>query len=106
MFICSYFCGMKLKKKVLERSAFILKTIAHPTRLMVIALLHKHGELSVNEICSKTLCEQSLLSHHLSNMKIKGLLSSHKEGTIVRYSLKEKNLVDILKCMEKCKCHF
>jgi ArsR family transcriptional regulator len=97
---------MKMKPKKLERSAYILKTIAHPTRLMVIALLHSHNELSVNEICEKTESEQSLVSHHLSNMKLKGLLSSRRQGTSVLYALKEKKLVNILECIEKCKCHF
>lgn len=95
-----------MKPKKLERSAYILKTIAHPTRLMVIALLHSHNELSVNEICEKTESEQSLVSHHLSNMKLKGLLSSRRQGTSVLYALKEKKLVNILECIEKCKCHF
>jgi DNA-binding transcriptional ArsR family regulator len=97
---------VNLKPKKLEQSAFILKTIAHPTRLMVIALLHRHGEMTVTEIGEKTFCEQSLLSHHLSNMKLKGLLSSKRVGTSVRYGLKEKNLIAILECIEKCKCNF
>jgi DNA-binding transcriptional ArsR family regulator len=97
---------VKLNREKLERSAYILKTIAHPTRLMVIGLLDAHGEMSVNEICAKTDCEQSLVSHHLSNMKLKGLLSSRREGTSIRYALKEKNLVAILGCIDKCKCNF
>jgi DNA-binding transcriptional ArsR family regulator len=96
---------MKIEREKLEKAAFILKTIAHPTRLAVIAQLQEKDELSVNELMDKTGCEQSLLSHHLINMKTKGLLKVRKEGTSVFYSLKELNLGSVLACIEKCDCH-
>ncbi len=96
---------MTVDKLKLEKAAFILKTIAHPTRLAVISQLQNKEELSVNELMEKTGCEQSLLSHHLINMKTKGLLKIRKEGTSVYYSLKELNLGSVLDCIEKCDCH-
>lgn len=96
---------MALDKTKLEKAAFILKTIAHPTRLAVIAMLQSHEELTVNEIMEKTGCEQSLLSHHLVNMKTKGLLKVRKSGTSAYYSLKEKNLSAVLTCIDKCDCY-
>lgn len=96
---------MKLDKDKLEKAAFILKTIAHPTRLAVIAQLQNTAELTVNELIEKTGCEQSLLSHHLTNMKTKGLLQVRKAGTSSYYSLKERNLSTVLACIEKCDCN-
>jgi DNA-binding transcriptional ArsR family regulator len=93
---------MKVSKENLEKAAFILKTVAHPVRLGVINLLDKHQELAVNEICQYLLCEQSLISHHLSNMRIKGLLSSRREGTTIYYSLKEKDLNKLMECIKNC----
>jgi DNA-binding transcriptional ArsR family regulator len=95
---------MKPDKHKLEKAAFILKTIAHPTRLAVIGELQSHPELTVNELVERTGCEQSLLSHHLINMKIKGLLEVRKEGTSAYYKLKEKNLSNVLECIDKCDC--
>lgn len=97
---------MKTTKVNLEKAAFILKTIAHPTRLAVIGVLNKEGSLTVNDICKRVDCEQSLLSHHLTNMKLKGLLKAEKSGTSVYYSLKEKNLMGIIQCIQKCDCHY
>ncbi len=94
-----------LSQEKLEKAAFILKTIAHPTRLAVIELLQQHKELTVSELVELTNCEQSLLSHHLSNMKLKGLLSCRKEGLNMYYSLKEKQLLSVLKCIDKCECN-
>ena len=96
---------MSLDKNKLEKAAYILKTIAHPTRLAVIAQLQETGELTVNELIEKTGCEQSLLSHHLTNMKTKGLLKVRREGTSAYYSLKELNLTAVLACIAQCDCN-
>ncbi len=92
-------------KKKLEKAAYIFKTIAHPTRLAVIELLDKNGPMNVNELMGVTGCEQSLLSHHLANMKIKGLLKAERNGQNIYYSLREMSLVEVVKCIEKCDCN-
>lgn len=89
----------------LERIAFILKTVAHPMRLAIIHLLELHPQLSVSEICESLGTEQSLTSHNLQNMKIKGILSSKRSGRSVYYSLKEKDVSMIIECLEDCKCN-
>lgn len=89
----------------LERIAYILKTIAHPLRLGVIHLLEQFPRMTVSEICEKLGSEQSLTSHHLQNMKLKGILSSKKEGRNVLYSLKERDVSLIIECLENCNCN-
>ncbi|HKK89684.1 MAG TPA: metalloregulator ArsR/SmtB family transcription factor [Saprospiraceae bacterium] len=89
----------------LERIAYILKTVAHPLRLGIIHLLEQFPRLSVTEICQKLDAEQSLVSHHLQNMRIKGLLSSKKDGRKVLYTLKERDVSLIIECLENCNCN-
>ncbi|HTN19902.1 MAG TPA: metalloregulator ArsR/SmtB family transcription factor [Pelobium sp.] len=96
---------LNLSKDKLEKAAFILKTVAHPLRLSIIELLGVNDRMSVNDICKVLSSEQSLLSHHLSNMKIKGLLKAEKEGIQVFYSLKERDLIKLLDCVENCNCN-
>jgi DNA-binding transcriptional ArsR family regulator len=88
----------------LEKAAFILKTIAHPTRLAIIDVLNQHKQLPVNEVCRLLHGEQSVISHHLINMKLKGLLNASKSGNQVYYSLKELNLLQIITCVNNCDC--
>jgi len=88
--------------KKLEHVAFILKTIAHPLRIAVIDLLTKNDKLCVNDICERLESEQSLTSHHLSNMKLKGILDSEREGKNIYYSLKLKEVTEVINCMSKC----
>lgn len=94
-----------IDREKLEKVAFILKTVAHPTRLAVIHLLDKKGRMTVNELCSFTGCEQSLLSHHLNGMRLKGILKAEREGQNIFYSLKEKSVVGIMQCIENCNCN-
>lgn len=89
----------------LERIAYILKTVAHPLRLGIIHLLEQHPRLSVTQICQKLDAEQSLVSHHLQNMRLKGLLSSKKDGRKVLYTLKERDISLIIECLENCNCN-
>jgi DNA-binding transcriptional ArsR family regulator len=94
-----------IEPEKLLKAATILKTISHPTRLAIIGHLETNERLSVTEICALVNCEQSLLSHHLSNMKLRGLLSSTREGLNVYYSLKQRELSKILSCIENCDCN-
>ena len=89
----------------LDRIAFILKIIAHPTRLGIVHLLEQHPFLTVTEICHMLDSEQSLTSHHLQNMRFKGLLSVKREGRKMLYSLKERDVSLIIECLENCQCN-
>jgi len=91
-----------LDTKKLETVAFVLKTIAHPLRIGIVDLLSKNEEQSVNEICLKLNSEQSLTSHHLQNMKLKGILGSRREGKNIYYFLKVTEVISVVSCIEKC----
>lgn len=95
-----------LDTEQLERAAFILKSVAHPIRLGIVQLLEQEEKLSVNEICDAMDTEQSLTSHHLSNMKLKGILESKRSGKKVFYSLKLHEITSLLRCLEHCACKF
>jgi ArsR family transcriptional regulator len=93
-------------EKKLEAVAFILKTIAHPTRIAIINLLTTNAELSVSDICNRLNTDQSLTSHHLSNMKFKGILGSRRAGRNIYYNLKLREVTKVIDCMENCDINF
>jgi ArsR family transcriptional regulator len=86
----------------LEKVAFILKAIGNPLRIAIIDILRVNEELSVNEISRKLEAEQSLVSHNLLNMKLKGILESRREGKNIFYRLKLKEVLKVIECMESC----
>jgi len=95
----------KIPANRLHKIAEVLKSVGHPVRLEIIALLEARNRLNVFEIQQhiSVPVEQSMLSHHLTKMKDKGILSSIKEGQYVFYSLKDPNISNLLDCMSKCK---
>jgi DNA-binding transcriptional ArsR family regulator len=93
---------LNLSAERMEKVAFILKTTAHPTRIAIVQLLAAHESLSVNDICERLGVEQSLASHHLSGMKLKGILQSHREGKNVFYSLRMREVVEVIQCLAAC----
>ncbi len=95
----------EISKERLEKAAFILKAVAHPMRLAILEILRYHERMSVNEICEAIDCEQSLMSHHLINLKLKGILGSTKDGQNVYYWLKEKDVTKLISCIENCDCN-
>jgi DNA-binding transcriptional ArsR family regulator len=93
----------KLKPRInsdkLERAAYVLKAVAHPTRINIIDLLDQQKELSVTELSELLDCEQSLLSHHLTNMRDKGILAVRRDGKNMYYSLTDKTITKIISCI-------
>lgn len=92
----------------LSKIAEVVKTIGHPLRIEIIEVLRTFPSLTVLDIQDKmrTKIEQSLLSHHLIKMKDKGILVSRKVGASMFYSLKVKDILKLLECLENCSCHF
>ena len=93
---------LNLTTEKIEKVAFILKTTAHPTRIAIVQLLANQESLSVSDISEKLQVEQSLLSHHLTGMKLKGILSSTREGKNIFYSLRMRELVEVIQCLAGC----
>ncbi|HFA49842.1 MAG TPA: ArsR family transcriptional regulator [Bacteroidetes bacterium] len=86
----------------LEKMAHILKSISHPLRLEVLELLEEKEPQSVAEIREQIEVEQSLLSHHLTKMKDKGVLDSFREGRNIYYRRAFPEISKIFDCMDKC----
>jgi ArsR family transcriptional regulator len=91
-----------LNIKKIEKVAFILKAIGNPLRIGIIDALRTNQELTVKELTRQLEAEQSLVSHNLLNMKLKGILDSRREGKNIYYRLKLKEVLKVIECMEQC----
>lgn len=90
---------MEVDKIKLEKAAYILKAMAHETRLCVLLHLAKAKEVSVSELMEHVGCEQSLLSHHLTDLRAKGILNSRREGQRNLYSINNDQVIPLLECL-------
>ncbi|MBX3043322.1 MAG: winged helix-turn-helix transcriptional regulator [Candidatus Kapabacteria bacterium] len=92
----------RIKADQLERMSELLKCIAHPLRLEIIELLEEYQRLCVSDIVEKLNVEQSVISHHLTKLKDKGILKSSREGKNVYYEIAMHDLLALFNCIEHC----
>lgn len=114
MYICSCIDIMRKEMQQLEKleidvdrtyfeeAAYMLKAVANEIRLCVVMQLTRADEKTVSELMEGMDCEQSLLSHHLTDMRAKGILQCRKSGKNNYYSLKDRRFSNVLRCLVNC----
>lgn len=85
-----------------EEAAYMLRAVANEIRLCVLMQLTRSEEKTVSELMEGMDCEQSLLSHHLTDMRAKGILQCRKSGKHSYYSLKDHRFSNVLRCLVNC----
>ena len=84
-----------------EHLASILKAVAHPARLRIVAALSE-GRTSVGDLALRLDLAQAIVSQQLRILRSEGLVASERSGGYALYSLALPRLRDLLKCLEKC----
>lgn len=87
-----------LAMDVLEDAAACLKIMAHPIRLQIVDIL-MHGDLAVHEIAETCGMKPHQVCEHLRLMQNSGLLTSHRAGRTVHYSIVSPHLPALLHCI-------
>lgn len=82
--------------------AEILKAIAHPLRVQIIAILVQ-GPEHVNALAEKLGTKQAVVSQQLRILRMRGLVAVAREGGFATYRIAEPNLHQMVSCMEGCK---
>jgi len=77
----------------------VFKALAHPTRIQIVKLL-RNGELCVCDILPNLDSEQSNTSQHLTVLKNQGIVESRKDGSKVIYSIKNKEVYEMIDLVE------
>jgi DNA-binding transcriptional ArsR family regulator len=75
-----------------ESHADFCKTLAHPKRLMILALLGKR-EMSVGQIADVIGVSLPNVSQHLAVLKRYHLVVARKEGQTVHYRLADRRII-------------
>ncbi|GAB4250730.1 MAG: hypothetical protein Kow0079_04250 [Vicingaceae bacterium] len=91
-----------MKIKNLDIASEMLKSIAHPLRLEIIALLSEKEQLNVTEIYTTLNIEQAVASHHLNIMKNNGVVERFRDGKNCMYQLKNPKISNIITCINSC----
>lgn len=83
-------------KKLLSEQSELLKVIAHPVRLCILALLLKEQKSNVTSIQCCVDVPQPTISQHLAKLKASGIVSSERNGTEIIYELTNHEVMQIV----------
>jgi len=84
----SYSTTVDHDKTTADELLGLLKLLSDPTRLEIMTVLDKKGTHSVSDCqCHVPDVSQSLLSHHIADLRKAGLIEAEKQGLRVYYSL-------------------
>ncbi|MFC1624405.1 ArsR/SmtB family transcription factor [Candidatus Omnitrophota bacterium] len=93
----------------IKKTRQILKALSDDTRLRILNLLDMN-ELTVTEICQALNRNQSIISKHLTRMRLIGIVGDKRKGLNVYYRLLEpkdkihRRLVDVIsECIAELK---
>lgn len=84
-----------------EKAAQILKAIAHPLRLRLVAIL-AGGSMNVSDLSEKLRTGQAKVSQQLRILRLHKLVAASRENGYAFYRLAEPHLKTILGCLEDC----
>ncbi|MCR4329054.1 MAG: metalloregulator ArsR/SmtB family transcription factor [Candidatus Roizmanbacteria bacterium] len=87
----SYSCCLSTsgESKQVAKMAALLKIVSEESRLKLLCILRR-GEHCVCEFAEHVDLSQSLISHHLKDLKDVGVITDEKRGLRVYYSLTNK----------------
>jgi DNA-binding transcriptional ArsR family regulator len=89
-----------LRRRQIRRAAGLLKHISDPTRLQIISLLSER-ERHVMGLCQELAQRQPAVSHHLTILRLGGIIDRRRQGKNNFYGLTHtgERLSDIVKAV-------
>lgn len=92
---------MVIEARRAEKAAELLKALAHPVRLQIIALLTE-GEEHVSGLSERLGVKQSIISQQLRILRMHRLVEVNKIQPYSYYRLTEAQLPNFVQCIEGC----
>ena len=91
-----------LEYKVEEVSG-LLKSISHPSRLMILCLL-RDGEMTVGDIQARFETSTANISQHLTILRNQGIVGTRKEANFIYNFIADQRLLELMNTMQKLFC--
>jgi DNA-binding transcriptional ArsR family regulator len=86
-----------------NEAAALLKSLAHPARLLVLCRL-VDGEASVSELQAVGTLSMSALSQHLSVLREAGLVTTRREAQTIYYALADSPALGVMRALHEAYC--
>lgn len=85
-----------------EKLCSVFKVLGDETRCKIFCKIYS-GEMNVGEIAAKVGVSQSLVSHHLHDLRMVGLVKQRREGVRIYYAVDKNTVKTIIKALEEGK---
>ncbi|WP_433511626.1 ArsR/SmtB family transcription factor [Nonomuraea sp. CA-143628] len=87
-----------------EAKAELFRLLGHPVRIRVLELL-QDGPQPVRDLLAAIEVEASGLSQHLAVLRRSGMVSAHRDGSTVVYSLSGGDVANLLRAARQLLTH-
>lgn len=84
--------SQKLEKDLVQ----VFKLLADETRLKILFLLGREGELHVSALCERLGQSQPAVSHHLALLRVAGLIEPRRDGKHNFYSIQQHRFHELM----------
>ncbi len=91
-----------MKQNADEAAAF-LKSLANPSRLMILCLLCEN-EMCVTDILAHLEISQTALSQHLARLRTEGIVDFRREHRTLYYFIKNPNVASMMSALHSIYC--
>jgi len=93
--------GLASEQQMATRAADILKAVAHPLRLQIVAILCEH-DVCVGDLAERLGVKQPIVSQQLRILRMRGLAEPRRKNGLSMYRLMQPHLKQLIRCMNKC----
>jgi len=88
-----------IKNDQLDKASEVLRALAHPLRMRILAFIDKHGSIHVNKIYNTLKLEQSITSQHLRILRQADLVDTRRDGKFIFYSINYDKMGDTVEAI-------
>jgi DNA-binding transcriptional ArsR family regulator len=88
--------ALKVSDDTIGRLAKVFKLLADESRMKILLALAQDGEVHVSALCDMLRQSQPAVSHHLTLMRLTGLVSFRREGKNNFYRLESNHIRELL----------
>lgn len=87
---------IRISDETIGRLTAVFKLLSDPSRLKIVLALAQDGELHVSALCDMLEQSQPAVSHHLTLMRMVGLVGFRRDGKHNYYHLASAHVRDLL----------
>ncbi len=86
-------------REKLRISSNVFRALAHPLRMRIIGVIWSKEAICVSDILEALSIEQSLASQHLRVLRMADLVTTHREGKFIYYTVDRSKMLTVRRAL-------